>query len=162
MALKLFEVQLSEVYDLCKILNVSLIKEKGRPKKLYVDIREYYKSPHNRELLLYATPIGVCYTSDEFVSLIKPIIKHVHSSYESNGRIASIVAESELGFRLKEKSSEYEINVTNKEREIILDNLAYIQKLLLVNKLTPKMYFTAGMNNMPMDYQIVEGYDEVD
>ena len=110
----------------------------------------------------YATPIGVCYTNDEFVSLIKPIIEHIHSSYESNGRIASIVAGSELGFRLKEKSFEYEVNVTNKEREIILDNFGYIQKLLLVNKLTPKMYFSAGMNDMPMDYQPAEGYDEVD
>jgi hypothetical protein len=59
MALKLFEVQLSEDYDSCKILNVSLIKEKGRPKKLYVDIRGYYKSPHNRELLPYATPMSL-------------------------------------------------------------------------------------------------------
>ena len=123
---ELFRVQLSESDESCKFLKVSLFKDNGKPDTHYVDIRNYKKIDSS----YYATPEGVCYTSDEFLQLIEPIVKHKDSTYTSNGRIASIFAGSLLGFRLKKRTGNYELDVSNPERRVILANLEAIKSIL--------------------------------
>ena len=123
---ELFRVQLSENTDVCKMLKVSLLKEDGKPDTHYVDIRIYNKMGSS----YYPTPDGICYTSDEFLQLIEPIVKHKSSTYEANGRIASIYANSLLGFELKKKTGYYQLTVSNSERRVILANLEAIKSII--------------------------------
>ncbi len=126
---EVFSVNLSEDNESCTMFKVYRYQKEGDLDTGYVDIRNYKKI----NTCYYATSDGICYTRDEFLALIKPIVKHKNSSYESNGRIASILASSLVSFHLKNEIASYKLHVTNPELRVILTHIEAIEDIIREN-----------------------------